>query len=112
MPKTTEVTVAAKKDSFRRIGREFSAEPVIIEVTEAELEVLQAEPLLVVTMGKATKKEVPVITTKAFSLSIDEASPVIAKAPSIEAVEAFTAGDGREGIKKAAAARTAELTKD
>jgi len=107
-----EVTVTAKKDGFRRIGREFSSEPQTIEVTKEELEVLQKESMLVVTMGKGEKKKAaPVITTNAFGLSIDEARPVIAKAPTIEALEAFTAGDEREGIKKAAATRAAELEK-
>lgn len=60
-PKTTTktrkivatVSVTSRQPSRMRIGRAFTGEPTVIEVTEDEIEALMADPQLVVV--EATK---------------------------------------------------------
>lgn len=52
----THLVVAAKKDGFRRAGRVWSAAPTTVaadEFSDAEIEQLLAEPMLVVTPAAA-----------------------------------------------------------
>lgn len=53
------ITITSKKDGFRRCGIAHPAVPVEYQddrFTDAQLEALQAEPLLVVRQDKAEKK--------------------------------------------------------
>ncbi|MFA7269839.1 MAG: HI1506-related protein [Sterolibacterium sp.] len=45
------VTVTAKRDNFRRCGIGFGKAPVEITVSPEEAEILQAEPMLTVSVA-------------------------------------------------------------
>lgn len=63
--KKTEITVTAAQDSRWRAGLNFTREPRTVEVTDAQLDVIKADPRLVIitpddedggTKGSGSKK--------------------------------------------------------
>lgn len=55
--KKSSVTVAAKQPSRWRVGLQFTAEARTVEVTEDQLKLIEADPLLAIVITPAEDKK-------------------------------------------------------
>jgi hypothetical protein len=106
------IRITSKQDGFRRCGiahPKAATDYPDDRFTKAELDTLQAEPMLVVAIvaneANDGKKENP----KPRSLNVGKTVELIVAAKTLEDLEAIVAGDERRGVMDAAEKRRTEL---
>lgn len=98
-------TISSAIDGFRRCGVAHPKAPTDYPAeffTRAQLEILQAEPVLTVTFKEAT-------APPAVKLKVDEAIARIKAATTLDEINAVVEGDSRKTVLAAAEERLAEL---
>jgi hypothetical protein len=104
------IRITSKKAGFRRCGIEHAATPTEYpndRFTAEEIEILKAEPMLVVTV----LPDSAAAGDNQGKRKAEEVIAAIAAAETAEAVDALVEGDARKGVLAAADKRKTELAK-